>query len=203
MAKVPIAMIKELRERTGAGMSDCKKALVESDADAEKAIEFLRKKGMAKAAKKGGRIATEGSVHSYIHGNGRVGVLLEVNCETDFAARNNLFVEFTKDVAMQIAAMNPIYIKTDDVPAGEVDKERTIRLEEAKNSGKPEKIIEKVVDGQIKKWLREICLMDQAFVKDDKRTIEQLRTDLVAKLGENIQVRRFERYELGEGIQKK
>ncbi len=203
MAKVPIAMIKELRERTGAGMSDCKKALVESDADAEKAIEFLRKKGLAKAAKKGGRIATEGSIHSYIHSNARVGVLLEVNCETDFAARNDIFVQFTKDVAMQIAAMNPIYVKTDQVPAAEVDKERTIRVEEAKNTGKPEKVIEKIVDGQIKKWLREICLMDQAFVKDDKSTIEQLRTDLVAKLGENIQVRRFERYELGEGLQKK
>jgi elongation factor Ts len=203
MSKVPVAMIKELRERTGAGMADCKKALVECDADAEKAIEFLRKKGLAKAAKKGGRIATEGSVSSYIHSNGRIGVLVEINCETDFVSRNDDFVQFTRDVAMQIAAMNPSYVKSDDVPAGEVDKERTIRMAEAKNTGKPEKVIEKIVDGQIKKWLKEICLLDQQFVKDDKKSIEQLRTDLVAKLGENIQIRRFERYELGEGLEKK
>jgi len=203
MAEVTVGMIKELRERTSAGMADCKKALVETQADIEKAIEYLRKKGLSKAAKKAGRVATEGSVSSYIHSNGRVGVLLEVNCETDFVARNDDFVQFAKDVSMQIAAMSPQYVKSDDVPAGAVDKERTIRFAEAKNTGKPDKVIDKIVDGQIKKWLREICLLDQAWVKDDKKTIDQLREELVAKLGENIQVRRFVRYELGEGLQKK
>jgi len=203
MAEVTVGMIKELRERTSAGMADCKKALVETDADIEKAIEYLRKKGLSKAAKKAGRVATEGTVSSYIHSNNRVGVLLEVNCETDFVARNPEFVQFTKDVAMQIAAMSPQYVRREEVSAGAIDKERTIRMAEAKNTGKPEKVIEKIVDGQITKWLKEICLLDQAFVKDDKKTIDQLREELVAKLGENVQVRRFERYELGEGLEKK
>jgi len=203
MSEVTMGMIKELRERTSAGMADCKKALVETQADIEKAIEFLRKKGLSKAAKKAGRIATEGSVSSYIHGNGRVGVLLEVNCETDFVTRNEDFVQFTRDVAMQIAAMNPQFVDRDEVGEDVIAKERTIRIEEAKNTGKPEKVLEKIVDGQINKWLKEICLVDQTFVKDDKKTINQVREELVAKIGENIQIRRFQRYELGEGLQKK
>jgi elongation factor Ts len=203
MSEVTMGMIKELRERTSAGMADCKKALVETSADIEKAIEYLRKKGLSKAAKKAGRVATEGSVSSYIHGNGRVGVLLEVNCETDFVARNDDFVQFTKDVAMQIAAMNAQYVSPTEVSEEEIAKERAIRMELAKNTGKPEKVIEKIVDGQISKWLKEICLLDQPFVKDDKKTINQLREELIAKLGENIQIRRFVRYELGEGLARK
>ena len=203
MAEISAAMIKELRDRTGSGMADCKKALVECSADMEKAIDYLRKKGLAKAAKKAGRIATEGVVASYIHGNGRIGVLVEVNCETDFVARNEEFVAFTKDVAMQIAAMNAQYVSQDEVPAAAVEKERAIRLEQAAQSGKPAPVVEKMVDGQIKKWLQEICLLEQAWVKDDKKTIAQLAQELVAKLGENIKVRRFVRFELGEGLEKK
>ena len=203
MAEISAAMIKELRERTGSGMSDCKKALVECAADMEKAIEYLRTKGMAKAAKTAGRIATEGAVTSYIHGNGRIGVLLEVNCETDFVARNDDFVAFTKEVALQIAAMGAQYVSSDEVSPDVVAKERAIRLATAKESGKPEQVVEKMVDGQIKKWLQEICLLDQPWVKDDKKTIAALAQDLVAKLGENIKIRRFVRFELGEGLEKK
>jgi len=184
-------------------MADCKKALVETDADMEKAVDFLRTKGLAKAAKKAGRVATEGMVHSYIHGGGRIGVLVEINCETDFVARNEDFIGFAKEVALQIAAMSPLHVAKEDVPADFVEKERGIRLETAKESGKPEKVIGKIVDGQIAKWMKEICLLEQAWVKDDKKTILQLQQELVAKLGENIKVRRFDRYELGEGLAKK
>jgi elongation factor Ts len=203
MTQVNVTMIKELRERTGSGMADCKKALVECDADIDKAIEFLRKKGLAKAAKKAGRVATEGLVHSYIHAGGRIGVLVEINCETDFVARNEDFVAFTNEVALQIAAMNPLYVNTDEVEADVVEKERSIRIATAKESGKPEAVLAKIVDGQIAKWMKEICLMEQAWVKDDKKTISALQQELVAKLGENIKVRRFVRFELGEGLQKK
>jgi elongation factor Ts len=197
-------MIKELRERTGAGMADCKKALVECEASMDKAIEYLRKKGLAKAAKKAGRIATEGVVNAYIHGNGRIGVLLETNCETDFVARNPDFVTFAKDVAMQIAAMNPQFVSADEVPASLLDKERGIRRETAAQDGKkPPQVVDKIVDGQISKWLKEICLLDQSWVKDDSKTIRDLQQELVAKLGENIKVRRFARFELGEGLEKK
>ena len=203
MAAVSAAMIKDLRERTGAGMADCKKALVECEGNAEKAIEFLRKKGLAKAAKKAGRVAAEGLVSSYIHGNGRIGVLLEVNCETDFVALNEDFVNFTREVALQIAAMNAQYVSSSEVPQEAIDKERAIRMATAKEGGKPENVVEKIVDGQIKKWLQEICLLDQKWVKDDKKSIADLTQELVAKLGENVQIRRFTRYELGEGIEKK
>ena len=196
-------MIKELRERTGAGMADCKKALVECEASVDKAIDYLRKKGLAKAAKKAGRIATEGLVNSYIHGNGRIGVLLETNCETDFVARNPDFVAFGKEVAMQIAAMNPQFVSAEEVPADLVEKERGIRRETASQGGKPAQVVDKIVDGQISKWMKEICLLDQSWVKDDSKTIRDLQQELVAKLGENIKVRRFARYELGEGLEKK
>jgi len=196
-------MIKDLRDRTGSGMADCKKALVECAGDVEKAVEYLRKKGLAKAAKKAGRIATEGVVASYIHGGGRIGVLVEVNCETDFVARNEAFVAFTRDVAMQIAAMNAQYVSPEEVPQDVVAKERAIRLEQAQGSGKPAAVIEKMVDGQIKKWLQEICLLEQAWVKDNDKTISALIQELVAKLGENVKVRRFARFELGEGLEKK
>jgi elongation factor Ts len=203
MANVTAAMIKELRERTGSGMADCKKALTETDGDLEKAIDYLRKKGLAKAAKKEGRTATEGLISQYIHAGGRIGVLLETNCETDFVARNDAFISFTKEVMLQIAAMNPSFVRSDEVPEELIEKEREIRRAAAKESGKPDNVLDKVVDGQLKKWKQEICLLDQSWVKDDKKTIGDLQTELVAKLGENVRVRRFVRWELGEGLQKK
>ena len=203
MAEVTAGMIKELRERTGAGMADCKKALVETEGDAEKAIDFLRKKGLAKAAKKAGREATEGAVVSYIHGGGRIGVLVEINCETDFVARNDDFVGFTKDVAMQIAAMNPLYVRKDDIDAGAIEREREVLLAKGKETGKPEQVVAKMVEGQIAKWMKEVCLLDQPFVKNQDKTIDQLMQELISKIGENIKIRRFVRFELGEGLEKK
>ncbi|MEZ4366628.1 MAG: translation elongation factor Ts [Kofleriaceae bacterium] len=203
MAEVTAALIKDLRERTAAGMSDCKKALVETDGDMDKAIDYLRTKGLAKAAKKAGREATEGAVVSYIHGGGRIGVLVEINCETDFVARNEDFQQFSRDVAMQIAAMGAQYVRADEVGADVVSREREVLLAKAKESGKPEQVVAKMVDGQIAKWLKEICLMDQTFVKNPELTIEALQQNLIAKIGENIRVRRFVRFELGEGLEKK
>ena len=203
MAEVTAGMIKDLRERTGAGMADCKKALVEAEADVEKAIDYLRKKGLAKAAKKAGREATEGSVVSYIHGGGRIGVLVEINCETDFVARNEDFIGFTRDVAMQIAAMNPLYVRKEDVDADAIARERDVLMAKAKESGKPEQFLTKMVEGQIAKWMKEICLLEQTFVKNQDKTIEQTLQELVARIGENIKIRRFVRFELGEGLEKK
>ena len=203
MSQVTTDMIKELRERTGAGMADCKKALVECEASMDKAIEYLRVKGLAKAAKKAGRIATEGTISQYIHGGGRIGVLLETNCETDFVARNPDFVAFTKEVTMQIAAMNPQFVSAEEIPASLVEQERNIRREAAAQSGKPAQVVEKMLEGQISKWTKEICLLDQPWVRDDKKTIRDLQQELVAKLGENIRIRRFARFELGEGLEKK
>ena len=203
MAEVTAGMIKDLRERTGAGMADCKKALTEVSGDIDKAIDYLRAKGLAKAAKKAGREATEGAVVSYIHGGGRIGVLVEVNCETDFVARNEDFQGFTRDVAMQIAAMNPQFVRKEEVSADAVARERDVLLAKAKETGKPEPVIQKMVDGQITKWMKEICLLDQAFVKDADKTIEQIQQELISKIGENIKIRRFVRFELGEGLEKK
>jgi elongation factor Ts len=203
MAEVTASLIKDLRERTGAGMADCKKALQETEADIEKAIDFLRKKGLAKAAKKAGREATEGAIISYIHGGGRIGVLLEVNCETDFVARGDDFQGFCREVALQIAAMNPQVVSSDEVGADAIAREKDVRLAQAKESGKPDAVIQKVVDGQISKWLKEIALLDQPWVKDDKKTISVLTQELISKIGENIKIRRFSRYELGEGLEKK
>ena len=214
--EISATMIKDLRERTGAGMSDCKKALVEVDGDLEKAGEYLRKKGLAAAAKKAGRIATEGAVTSYIHG-GRVGVLLEVNCETDFVAKTDDFKNFVKDVSMHIAGASPVpmYISEDQIDPAAVEKEREVRAEAARNpkvnpgdkpkSPVPEAMIPKVVDGQIAKWKKDICLLEQVWVRDPegKKTIAVLLTELVAKIGENVKVRRFVRWELGEGLEKK
>jgi elongation factor Ts len=201
---VTAQMIKDLRERTGAGMADCKKALVECGAEMEKAFDYLRKKGIASAAKKATRIASEGTVVSYLHGS-RIGVLIEVNCETDFVARNPDFQGFAKDVAIQIAAMNPQYVSQDEIPAAVLEKEKAIRLEQAKQSGKPEAVIPKIVDGQIAKWAKEICLLDQVWVKDPegKKDVRALLTELIAKTGENIRVRRFVRFEVGEGLEKR
>jgi len=204
MAEITAQMIKDLRERTGAGMADCKKALTECTADMEKAIEYLRKKGIASAAKKATRIASEGMIVNYQHGN-RIGVLVEVNCETDFVARNPDFVTFAREVAMQVAAMNPSYVTQDEIPPAVLDKEKSIRLEQAKQSGKPDAVIPKIVDGQIAKWAKEVCLLDQVWVKDPegKKDVRSLLTDLVAKTGENVRVRRFVRYEVGEGLEKR
>lgn len=201
--EVTATLIKDLRERTGAGMSDCKKALVETDGDMEKAIDYLRAKGLSKAAKKAGREATEGSVVSYIHGGGRIGVLVEINCETDFVARNEDFQQFSRDVALQIAAMNPQFVRKDEVNEDALSREREVLLTKAKESGKPEPVVQKMVEGQISKWIKEVCLLDQPFVKDPDKTIEQLQQDLIAKIGENIKIRRFTRFELGEGLEKK
>jgi len=203
MTEITSALIKDLRERTGAGMLDCKKALKETDGDIEKAAEYLRKKGLAAAAKKAGRIATEGRVLSYIHMNGRIGVLLEVNCETDFVAGTDDFKTFANDVAMQIAAMSPDCVAREDMDPATVEAERQILHEKALAEGKPEKIIDKIVEGQLRKFYSERVLLEQPFVKETKQTIEQLQQALIAKLGENIQIRRFVRYELGEGLAKK
>ena len=207
MAQVTSAMIKELRESTGAGLMDCKKALKEVDGDIDKAMEFLRKKGLAKAAKKAGRAATEGAVLSYIHPNNRVGVLVEINCETDFVAKTDGFKNFCADIAMQIAAMAPDAVRRDDMDTSKVEKEREILREKALGEGKPEKIVDKIVDGQINKFYSERVLLEQVFVKNDadnsKRTIEELTNETIAKLGENISIRRFARFELGEGLEKK
>ena len=207
MAEVTAAAIKDLRERTGAGMADCKKALTEVGGDTEKAIDYLRTKGLAKAAKKAGREATEGAVVSYIHGGGRIGVLVEINCETDFVARNEDFVAFTRDVAMQIAAMAPQYVRKEEIPADAVEKEKAVLIakskEDPKNANKPEQVLAKINEGQISKWMKEICLLDQPFVKNPDVTIEGLQQALIAKIGENIKIRRFVRFELGEGLEKK
>ena len=197
------AMIKELRERTAAGLMDCKKALVETDGDQEKAVEYLRKKGLAAAAKKAGRLASEGLISAYIHSNNRVGVLLEVNCETDFVAQTPDFKQFTADVAMQIAAMNPSAVRREEMDTAKVEAERVLLREKALAEGKPEKMVDKIVDGQINKFYSENVLLEQKFVKDDKKSIEQVQQEIVAKLGENVKIRRFTRYELGEGLEKK
>ncbi|MCD7961628.1 MAG: translation elongation factor Ts [Enterococcus sp.] len=203
MAEITAALVKELRERTGAGMMDCKKALSATDGDLEKAIDFLREKGLAAAAKKAGRVAAEGLVEAYIHGGGRIGVLVEVNCETDFVAKTDAFKELVKDIAMHIAATNPSYLKREEVPTAELEHEQAVLAEQARNEGKPEKIIEKMVAGRIEKYYKEVCLMEQPFVKEPDKTISDLITESIAKIGENISIRRFTRYQLGEGIEKK
>lgn len=203
MAEITAALVKELRERTGAGMMDCKKALAATEGDMDKAIDFLREKGLAAAAKKAGRVAAEGLVESYIHGGGRIGVLVEVNCETDFVAKTDDFKALVKDIAMHIAAANPSYLRREEVPTAELEHEKMVLSEQARNEGKPEKIIEKMVSGRIEKYYKEVCLMEQPFVKDPDKTISDLITESIAKIGENISIRRFARYQLGEGIEKK
>ena len=194
--------VKELRDRTGAGIMDCKKILTEAEGNMDKAIELLKQKGMAKAAKKAGRIAAEGLVEAYIH-NGKYGSLVEVNSETDFVANNDEFKSFVKDVAMHIAAAAPKYVKREDVPASIVEAERKAQKEKAISEGKPEAIAEKIVEGRMDKFYSEICLLDQPFVKDPDKTVGQLLTELISKIGENIVIRRFVRFERGEGIEKK
>ncbi|MBS4882013.1 translation elongation factor Ts [Peptoniphilus grossensis] len=199
---ITAALVKELREKSGAGMMDCKKALTETNGDMDKAIDFLREKGLASVAKKSSRIASEGLVDSYIHG-GRIGVLVEVNSETDFVAKNEEFKSFVRDIAMQVAAVAPKYVSREEVPAEEVEHERKVLTEQARGENKPEHIIEKMVEGRLEKFYEEICLLDQDFIKDPDKKIQDILNDLIAKIGENIKIRRFVRFEVGEGLEKR
>ena len=195
--------VKILREMTGVGMMDCKKALTEANGNLDRAVEILREKGIASATKKGGRIAAEGIVESYIHMGGKIGVLIEVNCETDFVAKTPEFKSFVRDVAMHVAAANPQYLSREEVPADVLEKEREILRAQARNEGKPEKIIERMVEGRVEKFYKDNCLLDQQFVKDPDMTIAQYVTDRIQKTGENVKIRRFVRYEMGEGLTKR
>jgi len=207
MAEITASAVKSLREKSGAGMSDCKNALVEAGGNEEQAIEILRKKGMATAAKKGGRVTAEGAVGSYIHMGGKVGVMVEINCETDFVSRGEEFQQLVKDVAMHIAAVDPRYVNRTEVPADVLDKEREILLEQLKNdpknANKPEDVLNKIIEGRISKYFEESVLLDQPFVKDPSKTVGELVTEKIASIKENITVRRFTRYKMGEGIEKK
>ncbi|MEM8961122.1 MAG: translation elongation factor Ts [Acidobacteriota bacterium] len=201
--KVTAQMVKELRERTQAPMLKCREALVETGGDVEKAIEVLRKKGIASAAKKADRVTAEGAVGSYIHAGGKIGVLVEVNCETDFVARTDDFQALVRDIAMHVAAASPRFLSRDEVTQEVVDKEREILRERTLAEGKPEKIVDKIVEGRMDKFYGEVVLLEQDFVKDPDKTIQELITERVAKIGENIQIRRFARFVLGEGVEKK
>jgi elongation factor Ts len=208
MGDVSMEKVKELRQRTGAGIMDCKVALQESGDDMEKAVEYIQKKGLAKAAKKAGAIAAEGAIHAYIHAGSRLGVLVEVNCQTDFVARSDDFKGYLEQVGLQIASMGPLFVRREEVPAAQLQKQREIFQaqmdEEANTTGKkrPADVVAKILDGKLDKWLTEVCLVEQVSVVDGEHTIQQLADTLTAKLGEKIAVRRFVRYELGEGIEK-
>ncbi len=196
--EITAAMVKDLRDKTNAGMMDCKKALQETGGDLEKAVDLLRQKGLAKAMKRSGREASEGMVHAYIHGGGRMGVLVEINCETDFAAKSDDFVEFTKNIAMHIAASNPLGVEKGDIPDEVIERERAIFMAQAKETGKPEKILGQMVEGKLRKFYQESVLLEQAYVKDPDKSIQDYLNELVAKIGEKIIIRRFARYQLGE-----
>jgi len=202
MADVSAAMVKELREKTGAGMMDCKKALAENAGDFVKAEEWLRKKGITGAAKKAGRTAAEGLVGAYVH-NGKVGVLVEVNCETDFVGRNEDFQALVRDIALHIAALSPQYVRREEVPMETLEKEKEIERVKLREQKKPEAMIEKILTGKMEKYFETVCLVDQPFVKDDKKKVHEVVTEAIAKIGENISIRRFTRYQVGEGIEKK
>lgn len=203
MAEVTAAMVKELREKTGAGMMDCKRALTEHEGDMEKAVDALRKKGLADASKKASRANSEGLVHAYIHAGGKIGVLIEVNCETDFVAMNADFQAFVKDISMHIAASSPICIRREEIPADVVAREKDIYWAQARETGKPDKILERMVEGKLDKFLAESCLLEQKFIKDPDKSVQTVLTELIAKIKENITIRRFTRYVLGEGLAKK
>ncbi len=198
MADITSDMIKELREKTLAGMLDCKKALTECNGDMEKAVEYLRVKGLASAGKKAGREAKEGIIASYIHTNGKIGVLLELNCETDFVARNSEFQGLAKELCMQVAAANPLYVSPEDVPAADLDREKAIYREQVKESGKPENVVEKIVEGKMKKFYSDVCLLEQEYIKDPKVIVKDLVKNLIATIGENVTVGRFTRYQIGK-----
>jgi len=198
MATISAAMVKELREKSGAGMMDCKKALVECDGDMEKAVEFLRKKGLATAQKRAGRALSEGIVESYIHLGGKLGVLVEINCETDFVAKNDDFKAFAKNIAMHIAATNPLGVRAEEVPQELIDKEREIYKAQALEMGKPENVVDKIVDGKMGKFFKDNCLLDQPYVREPEKTVADLLNELIAKIGENISIKRFSRFQIGE-----
>ena len=198
MAGVTKELVKELREKTGAGMNDCMRALKENNGDIKKSIEYLREKGIASAEKKSARSANEGLIHSYIHANGKVGTMVELNCETDFVARTEDFEVLARDIAMQVAAMTPLYVKREDVPSELIEKEKEIYRAQLAEQKKPEKVIDKIVTGKLEKYYREICLVEQTFIKDDKMNIETLVKEKISKLGENIVIKRFVRFALGE-----
>jgi elongation factor Ts len=198
MSEVSAGLVRDLRERTGAGMMDCKKALTEVQGDLEKAIVYLREKGLAAAAKRAGRAAADGAVDAYIHAGGKIGVLIEVNCETDFVARTDDFRGLVRELAMQVAAASPRYVRREDVPAALIEQERSIYAAQAASSGKPAAVVDKMVNGKVEKFFGEVCLLEQPFIKDPDRPVSQLVSDAVAKMGENIVVRRFTRFQLGE-----
>ena len=200
--EVTASLVKELREKTGAGMMDCKKALAETAGDLPKAVDYLRQKGLAAAAKKADRVATDGAIGAYVHAGGKLGVLVEINCETDFVARTAEFQSLLKDVAMQVAATNPRCVRREEVPANEFEREKAIYRQQALESGKPEKVVDMIVQGKMEKFYSEACLLEQAFVKDPDKKVIDVVNDAIARLGENIQVRRFARYHLGEGVVK-
>ena len=199
--EISIEKVKDLRQRTGAGVVDCKSALQEAKGDMEAAIEYLRRKGLATAAKKAGRIATDGQVSSYIHPGGKMGVLVEINCETDFVAKTEDFQAFVKNIAMHIAAANPQYIRREDIPPEVLERERRIYRSQALDAGKPEKVINKIVEGKMERFYSEICLLEQTYIKDSDLTVKEVLDALIAKIGENIAIRRFARFQLGEGLQ--
>ncbi len=198
--EISMELIKELRQRTGAGVVDCKVALQESKGNIEAAIDYLRRKGLATAAKKAGRIATEGLIGSYIHAGGKMGVLVEINCETDFVARTEEFQNFVKNMAMHIAAANPQYIRREDVPSEVIEKEKEIYQTQALESGKPEKVIPKIVEGKLERFYSEVCLLEQTYFRDSDMTVKEVLDQMIAKFGENITIRRFARFQLGEGL---
>lgn len=198
MATISAEMVKQLREKTGAGMMDCKKALVECDGDVETAVDFLRKKGLATAQKRAGRAMSEGTIQSYIHMTGKLGVLVEVNCETDFVAKNEDFIEFAKNMAMHIAASNPLGIKPEDVPEEIIAREKEIYQAQALEMGKPENVMDKIVEGKLNKFLKDNCLLNQPYVRDPDKSVEDLLNELIAKIGENISIKRFHRFQIGE-----
>ena len=195
--------IKTLRQRTGAGMLDCKKALNETEGDVEQAIDWLREKGISKAAKKSSRVASEGVVECYVHAGGKIGVMVEVNCETDFVAMNEDFKGLARDIAMHIAAASPDFVAKEDVPEDAIARERSVQLARVIEEGKPEHIAEKIVEGRMSKFFEEVCLLEQVFVKDDKKTVSEVLTEQVATIGENIRIRRFQRFVMGEGLEKR
>lgn len=200
MTTISATMVKQLREKSGAGMMDCKQALVECDADIDKAVDFLRKKGLATAQKRAGRAMTEGTIQSYIHMGGKLGVLIEINCETDFVAKNEDFVQFARNIAMHIAATNPLGVRAEDVPEETVQRERDIYQAQALETGKPENVITKIVDGKMNKFFKENCLLNQPYVRDPDLTVEDILNELIAKIGENITIRRFVRFQAGEEL---
>lgn len=200
--EVTASLVKELREKTGAGMMDCKKALAETAGDLPKAVDYLRQKGLAAAVKKADRVATDGAIGAYVHAGGKLGVLVEINCETDFVARTKEFQSLLKDVAMQVAATNPRCVRREEVSADEFEREKVIYRQQALESGKPEKVVEMIVQGKMEKFYSEVCLLEQSFVKDPDKKVIDVVNDAIARLGENIQVRRFARYHLGEGVVK-